>query len=350
MKPSTNTAVKNLRLQSPRRKPFLLYEKVISPDAWHAHAMQSIIENQTSALSLLIMKSGIPSLALTVIILTAFLSPGFAKNPEEYRAWTNNKGQTIQAALVTSNNTTVSLKMRNGREHQVSILDLSDADIEYIKNWESNQAKNKKLASQEKPQTETIMTVAGEILFSDKLDKIDGEWRHNIGDWKNIDGVLFGAEKPSDDHGAVFKRKFAFQNAIIEFSFKLDGTKGISLSIDDDEDHVCRLSINEAGFTVQKDDHDHEGPDERVQFERRNAEISSGEWHIARIEILGNEMLGQIDDEIGFGAHELIATGKTKFGFTVGGQSAQFKDLKIWEALPNENWEKAKRRLERKRK
>ncbi len=296
------------------------------------------------------MKLDIKPLALSIVILTAFLVPSFAKNSEEYRAWTNKKGQTIQATLLTSTNTTVSLKMKNGSEHQVSILDLSDADIEYIKNWESNQAKDKKLASQDKPLTETIMTVAGELLYIDDLDKINDDWRHNLGDWQNKDGVLFGAEKSSDDHGAVFKRKFAFKNAIIEFSFKLDGTKGISLSIDDDEDHVCRLSISETGFTVQKDDHDHEGPDERVQFERRDAEISSGEWHVARVEILGNEMLGQIDDEIGFGAHELIATGKTKFGFTVGGQSAQFKGLKIWEALPNEDWEKTKRRLERKRK
>gem|GEM_PF-658626 len=295
------------------------------------------------------MKYGMKLITLAIFTLAASLLPSLAQKADEYRAWTNKKGQTIQAALTASTNVSVSLKMKNGREHKVSILDLSDADVEYIKEWESYQSKSEKLAGQAQPLTETVMATAGELLYSDDLDKINDDWRHNIGDWKNKDGVLFGAEKPSDDHGAVFKRKLAFKNAIIEFSFKLDGTKGISLSIDDDEDHVCRMSINEAGFTVQKDDHDHEGSDERVQFEKRDAELSSGEWHIARIEILGDEMLGQIDEEIGFGAHELIATEKTKFGFTVGGQSAQFKGLKIWEALPNEDWAKMKRRLERKR-
>ena len=287
--------------------------------------------------------------AAAVAVATLASALNAQQMAEEYRNWTNSKGQSIEAALIESSPVTVTLKMKSGREYPVKVLDLSDADIEYIKKWEAKKAELSKIADEPKPQTETVMTTPGRLMFSEEFASLSDDWKRNMGDWATVDGVLTGAEKPSDDHGAVFKKRMPFKNAIIEFSFKLDGCKGISLSIDDDEDHVCRMSIAENGFSVQKDDHDHEGPDERVPFERREATLSSGEWHTARIEILGEEMLGQVGEEIGFGAHELIATEKTKFGFTVAGQSAQFKNLKVWEALPNEDWEKTRKRLERKR-
>lgn len=296
------------------------------------------------------MKHSIKLPTLTVVPFAISLLTAAAQDAGEYRAWTNNKGRVIQAALIESNPVSVSLRMKNGREYQVKILELSDGDVAYIKKWEEEKTRLEKLAAQPKPLTETLMTKAGQLIYSDGLSDIQDGWMHKLGDWKNEEGALIGAEKPSDDHGAVFKRKLSFTNVIIEFSFKLDGASGISLSIDDDEDHVCRMNINPAGFTVQKDDHDHEGPDERVEFEHLNTEIEPNEWHVARIEILGNEMLGQIGEAIGFGTHQLIGTEKTRFGFTVAGQSAQFKELKVWESLPNETWEKEKRRLERKRK
>ncbi len=273
-----------------------------------------------------------------------------AADKADYRIWTNLQGKKIEAILLNSDDSKITLEMRNGREYQLKLTEVSKEDAEYVAQWVEKRSELEKIAEQPKPSTAPVMAMAGKLLFSDDFSAIAGDWRHPMGDWEAKDGVLKGAELAKDDHGAVFKRKLPFKNAIIEFSFKLDGAKGISLSIDDEKEHVCRMSMNAAGFTVQKDDHDHDGPDKGMQFDRLSTEFKAGEWYTARIEILGDEMLGQIGEEIGFGSHELIGTDKAKLGFTVAGQSAEFKDLKVWEALPNEGWEKMRRRLERKKK
>ncbi len=273
-----------------------------------------------------------------------------AADETEYRTWSNQQGKKIEAMLLDSVDGKITLEMKNGRKYQLNLFEVSKADADYVVKWEEKRAELEQIAEQAKPSTSPVMAKAGKLLFSDEFSSIAADWRHPMGAWAAKDGVLKGAELVKDDHGAVFKRGLPFKNAIIEFSFKLDGAKGISLSIDDEKEHICRMSMNASGFTVQKDDHDHEGPDKGMQFERRSMELEAGEWYTARIEILGNEMLGQIGEEIGFGAHELIGTDKAKMGFTVSGESAEFKNLNVWEALPNEGWEKMRRRLERKKK
>ncbi len=123
--------------------------------------------------------------------------------------------------------------------------------------------------------------------------------------------------------------------------------KGTSFSMDDTKDHVCRVSISTAGFSAQKDDNDHEGPDVSKPFNRVSKELDADEWHTVRIEILGEEMLAEIDEEISLGSDPLIATEKAKWGFTVAGAEVKFRNLNIWEALPNDDWEKTCRRLKR---
>ncbi|MEI9897940.1 MAG: hypothetical protein WDN28_29800 [Chthoniobacter sp.] len=106
------------------------------------------------------------------------------------------------------------------------------------------------------------------------------------------------------------------------------------------------MLIRPTGFTVQKDDHDHDGPDKAVVFQNVTTPIKAGEWHTLVIELLGKEMLASLDgDKVGFGAHDVIAQEKDNFGFTVSGQSAAFKNLRVWEALPNKSWEDTKSKL-----
>jgi len=273
-----------------------------------------------------------------------------AADQADYRIWTNQQGKKIEALLLESGDDKITLEMKNGRKYQLKLFDVSKADAAYVTQWEKKRVVLEKIAEEPKPSTTPVMSKVGKLLFSDDFSTIGGDWRHPMGAWEAKDGALKGAELAKDDHGAVFKRGLPFKNAIIEFSFKLDGASGISLSIDDEKEHVCRMSMNAGGFTVQKDDHDHEGPDKGMQFDRLSTELKTGEWYTARIEILGDEMLGQIGEEIGFGAHELIGTDKARIGFTVAGESAEFKNLNVWEALPNEGWEKMRRRLERKKK
>jgi hypothetical protein len=196
-----------------------------------------------------------------------------------------------------------------------------------------------------------LMTEPGPLLADESFrESMPKTWKGNIGTWEIVDGSLHGTEKPEQKHQAVRRRAFAFKNVIISFSFRLDQSRQISLSVNDAKEHVCRLTINDRGFTVQKDDHDHDGPDKAVVFARVAMPIAKGEWHTALVEIDGSEMVAQIDDakHVGFGGHELLDSPKANFGFTAAGGTAEFRDVKVWEAKPRADWSATKQKLAKK--
>lgn len=204
------------------------------------------------------------------------------------------------------------------------------------------------LAGAGQPTMAPLMTLPGEVLTHDTFaESLPKTWRPAKGTWTCEGGVLRGTEIASDKHQAVIRRSLAFTNAIITFSFRLDQARQISLSINDAKEHVCRLVINSRGFVVQKDDHDHDGPDKPVVFARVPANFAASEWHTAVVEINGQEMVAQIDGttKVGFGGHELLDRPKANFGLTVAGGPAEFRDLSIVAAASRPDWAETKARL-----
>lgn len=194
----------------------------------------------------------------------------------------------------------------------------------------------------------TLLSERGKELLADDFSKHPDAttWHMPKGKWEIADGALKGAEIPDDKHGAVMRRTLAFKDAVFQFDFKLDGAKGISLSINDAKEHVCRVLMSPAGFRAQKDDHDHDGPDKAVPFEQKAVKLNDGQWHTMVVEILGDTLAATLDGKTtSFGSNELIATPKANFGFTVGGQSAFYRNLRIWEATPNKEWDATKTKL-----
>jgi 3-keto-disaccharide hydrolase len=193
----------------------------------------------------------------------------------------------------------------------------------------------------------TMMTERGKLLFSDDLDKPLGKaWRLAKGKWEATGGALTGTELKADKHGAVIRHAQPFRNAVIQFSFKLDGAKLTTLSINTAKAHLCRVLIRPDGFSVRKDDSDKQGPDKAVVFETRKVAIKPGEWHTLVVELQGKEMLACLDGkEVAFGSHEALDTQKANLGLTVAGDSVSFKNLRVWEATPNKNWAATRARL-----
>jgi hypothetical protein len=193
-----------------------------------------------------------------------------------------------------------------------------------------------------------MMTQSDAMLLDEPFTQsLPKTWRAAKGEWKIVDGALRGTEIPSDQHQAVIRRPLTFTNAVITFSFRLGHARQISLSINDAKEHVCRVIVNARGFIVQKDDHDHTGPDKPVVFARVPMALDTGTWHTAVVEINGAEMLAQIDDakHVGFGADELLNRSKANFGFTVAGGPAEFRDVKLVTATSRADWAAVKVRL-----
>lgn len=190
-----------------------------------------------------------------------------------------------------------------------------------------------------------LLAVPGAVIYESKLDTAPAApWKAAKGKWELVEGVTRGSELEADKHGAVTRLPNKLQNFVVEYEFKFAGARTTSLSINAIKDHMARISITPKSVTIQKDDNDHEGPDKAAIFARFPAELGEG-WHKVRLEMVGDMMLGKVDDLIAWGANDLFKTEKASPGFTVGGQSVDFRNLTIREASLNPEWESVKATL-----
>lgn len=191
-----------------------------------------------------------------------------------------------------------------------------------------------------------LLAIPGKVIYESKLDTPPGPpWKAAKGKWELVEGVLRGSEKPEDMHGAVTRLPNKLPDFIIEYEFKFEGAKSTTLSVNAVKDHMARISITPNFVTVQRDDNDHEGPDKAVVFARHPAQLSPGTWHKVRMEMVGDTLLGKVDDLAAWGSNDLFKQERAAPGFTVAGQSVDFRNLKITEATLNPNWETVKATL-----
>jgi hypothetical protein len=198
----------------------------------------------------------------------------------------------------------------------------------------------------------TVMTKPGKLVFQDDLRTQPSKqnWRYGPGSWTITDGSLTGIENVADKHGAVLRRPEKFRDAIIRYEFKIAGARTTTLSINDAKEHVCRVLLKPGSMALRKDDHDHDGPDQAVPFETLAVPLKAGQWHTLVVELQGPEMTATLDGQhTAFGSHALLNCEKANFGFTVAGESVSFRNVQVWEALPNADWASRKAALEKSR-
>ncbi|WP_075087833.1 family 16 glycoside hydrolase [Verrucomicrobium spinosum] len=191
-----------------------------------------------------------------------------------------------------------------------------------------------------------ILGVPGKVIYESKLDVAPASpWRVAKGAWEVRNGTWHGSEKPEDHHGAVVRLPDKLPDFILDYEFLFDGARATSVSINAVKDHMARILITPASVTIQRDDNDHDGPDKAVIFARFSANFAPGTWHKVHLEMVGDTLYGRVDSHEAYGSSELFKSQKAAAGFTVGGQSVQFRNLKITEATPNPEWEAVKAKL-----
>ena len=194
----------------------------------------------------------------------------------------------------------------------------------------------------------TLLAEIGKPIYAEAFSgsAIPEGWRAAKGKWEPSSDGLKGTELKADMHGAAIRKQVKFKDVVIAFDVKLDGARMATFSINDAKEHVARMLFNATGFTVQKDDHDHDGPDKAVVFGKAALPLNAGEWHSAVIEIVGDTMLGTLDGKNPIsGSNELIATDKANIGLTVGGEGASFRNLRMWEVSGKKEFTAAKAKV-----
>jgi hypothetical protein len=137
---------------------------------------------------------------------------------------------------------------------------------------------------------------------------------------------------------------------VVQFSFKFDGATAMSLSMNAEKGHVCRVRVTPAGFNVQRDK-DKEKNEKPVVLDYRSVKIAPKEWHTLVVEMSGKDMLARLDGkETAFGSHDGLAALKGSVGFTVQGESVSFKNLRVFEGTQLASWNETKAKLAAERK
>jgi hypothetical protein len=215
----------------------------------------------------------------------------------------------------------------------------------------------------------TLMTTRGKPLveqnFAQALPLFDGKsngfasgfkgWRYNAaergGHWEVKDGCFTGAENPAVHHPATASYGFEFNEGIIQCEVRMNDVplnerknRYINVRTTDTKDYVCSIILSQAGFRIQKDDNDHDGPDKPVPLGEKKLPLKLNQWHTVLLEIKGNEMVGTVDGQSLTGSHPLILTAKHSVMFVMGVEGS-VRNLKAWEALPNTEWEHNKAKL-----
>ncbi len=193
------------------------------------------------------------------------------------------------------------------------------------------------------------ITKKGDVLFKEKFSApvLDtNHWTVAKGTWKIENGVLTGSELTSDHHAAAIRANIPFTNAILQFDFKLDGSEGFSLSVNEAKGHHSRISISPDGISLAKDRDKKDAKSMTMPLARQNITFKPGVWYTIIVEYCGNDLLAHINKQtFVLGTHEQMGVSKLNFGFPVRGESASFDNITVWAATPDEDTADAKAEL-----
>lgn len=203
------------------------------------------------------------------------------------------------------------------------------------------------LQASEPPAPKTLLTERGKLLLADDLDRPLGpDWKPNRGTWAIVDGALRGTERKEDNHAAVLRRALKGHDFVYQFSFKFDGASRIGLNVDETGGHCCLAAITPQGFTVIRAARANDKNDKRVLLDTDRTPIKPGDWHTLVFEVQGKSVLASVaGTAVAFGDHAAIDVDKGSFAISVSGDSASFKNFRVWEATPSKDWEATRTRL-----
>lgn len=198
--------------------------------------------------------------------------------------------------------------------------------------------------------------VPAAVLFADDFgrDALGDRWDVHPNSYRIVDGVLIGGQRPDADHGAVSQVFVDFQDAELSFDFRLAGSPGFNVVIDDRKykgshaGHICRVRVTPKAVILQDDKTGAMRNDlfarRRDPAQRKAAEqeligksklvavdLTDGEWHALTVRIEGETMSVQLD---GKPLGTLTSAGighatKTDFGFTVIGRELHLDNVRL---------------------
>lgn len=221
-------------------------------------------------------------------------------------------------------------------------------------------------------ETAPHLATAGDVLFHDEFSRAElgPAWKTNdaakkaLGQSRIIDGALVTKMAPHSDHGATINTPVPFTDAVITCRFRLLDGGGFNLPLNDATEksvhagHICRVKVTPGRVQLQDDKTGQMNlevqklradPATAKEAAARmvgttasfDAPIEVGKWYVLRVELVGDEMLVQLDGKnVGYlKSPGLAHSSKRSFGFTVAGTTgATFDDVSVTAAKRANEW------------
>lgn len=179
-----------------------------------------------------------------------------------------------------------------------------------------------------------VLNQPGKLVVDEKFagGALPSSWGGVQGDWQVRDGAVVGKEKASDEHAAVLFLNRPHRDAIVRFSFRLDGAKGFNLSLNHLKGHLFRVAVAADGLTLSKDKDKKDPKSKAVQLGKASGKFETGKWHTLLMETKGGKVSVQADNGAKVeGNHPELDVDKTGYRFVVRGESLRLSDVKVWQ-------------------
>jgi hypothetical protein len=180
-----------------------------------------------------------------------------------------------------------------------------------------------------------VLNQPGKLVVDERFatDALPSSWGGVQGDWQVRDGAVVGKEKASDEHPAVLFLNQPHRDAIVRFSFKLDGAKNFSLSLNHPKGHLFRVAVAADGLTLSKDKDKKDPTSKVVQLGKAAGKFEAGKWHTLLLETKGGKVSVQADNGAKVeGSQPELDVDKTGYRFVMRGESLRVADVKVWQA------------------
>jgi hypothetical protein len=174
----------------------------------------------------------------------------------------------------------------------------------------------------------------GKVTVEESFDgaALGKTWSAAKGDWQPRDGALVGKEKKEDKHAAVLMLAQPNRDSIIRFAFKLDGAKGLALSLNSKSGHLFRVSVAPTGVALNKDKDKKDPNSKGAVLGKADASFGDGKWHTLLVEMQGANVVVQTDNGVKLTAsNPELDVDKTGYRFVTQGESLLVDDVKVWE-------------------
>lgn len=277
-----------------------------------------------------------------ILLGSIFLAASVVCSAESgLRDWTNATGKTISAELIGLEEQSAILKLGNGRKYTVPLEDLSEADREFVREWEREKETSAKLeeAGIELgiPTEAIVETAFDQETPRTRKGELSG-WQAGIGEWRIEEGVLIGDEVAEDNHASSLTYRFEADHLILTAEVQLGTAEQIAFACRDTVPpnlHLGRLYITPDKLWIQR----MSGIAKTTKSEKlvtREVDLDRDKWYQVTIEIIGDHYRAKVGDEVIEATHERFQDAKGIVALVNRGQGAKYRNVSIWRAKPKD--------------